>query len=279
MAGAAVVAAGLWIWQRPPAIQGKSVWGAFLNPKVESVASFGVPLFYAGSKGLYVRDVQVNSPEQEPGGRLGWIEERLQMKFRPNEDVYTGVGDAIGTHLVARWLENRGVRVDVANSNYIGPSDIEGKNLIVVASARFQTLLQKMKLETRYPFTVRGVAGGYRVDQPLAGEQEFYQPTAGMGVLLDYAVISLWPGKEAGTRILYISGVNTWSTEGAAKFMLDDNQLADLQRRLDADPAEGPRGRKGPFFQVLLQLEGKDNRVRGAKYISHRYLGATLEKP
>jgi hypothetical protein len=270
--GAAMVAAGsLWA-SRPSPVAGKAIWSSILDSKVEAIASFGVPLFYTGNSGLYFRDVQVNSPEQEPGGKIPWISEKLKMSFRPQEDVYTGVGDAIGTHLIARWLETHGVKVAVANSNFIGPSDIEGKNLIVVASARFQTLLQRLKLENRYHFDVRGISGGYRVDLPLPGEQEFYQPTAGIGVLLDYAVISVWPGKQAGTRILYISGVNTWSTEGAARYALDDQQMAELERKLAVDPVEGPLGRKGPYFQVLLQVEGKANRVRSARYVSHRYL-------
>jgi hypothetical protein len=182
------------------------------------------------------------------------------------------VGDAIGTHLIARWLDTQGIRVGVANSNYIGPSDIEGKNLIVVASARFQTLLQRMKLQQRYHFNLHGVQGGYLVDNPLPGEQAFYEPSAGMGVNVDYAVLSLWPGKLSGTRILYLSGVNTWSTQGAAQFVIDPQKMSDLQRRLDSDPADGSRGKKSPFFQVLIQVEGKNNRVRNSSYISHRYL-------
>lgn len=270
--GATLVAGGVLWSNRPAAVPGQVLWGPFLNPKVEVIASFGVPLFYSGAGGIYLRDIRVNEPDEETQGKISWIGEKLQMKLRPQEDVYTGIGDAIGTHLVARWLENHGSRVTVANSNYIGPSDIEGKNLVVVASARFQTLLQKMKFENQYRFHSKDTQGGYWVENPVPGEQEFYKPTAGVGVNTDFAVLSMWPGRQEGTRILYVSGVNTWTTQGAAQFALDDGKLADLQRRMDADPVEGPRGKKGPFFQVLLQVEGKNNRVRGAKYLSHRYL-------
>jgi hypothetical protein len=270
--GALLVAAAVSWSNRPPAIAGRSIWGAFLNSDVEAVASFGVPLFYTGRTGIFVRDVRVNSPSEEADGNIPWISEQLKMRLRPQEDVYTGVGDAIGTHLVARWLEARGARVTVANSNYIGPSDIEGKNLVVVASARFQTMLQNMKFENRYHFQINGSQGGFRLDDPLPGEQSLYELSSGPGVNIDYAVVSLWPGKKPGTRILYVSGVNTWSTQGAAQFVLDNNKLAELQQRLDADAPKGPRGNKSPFFQILLQVEGKNNRVRGARYISHRYL-------
>ncbi|MCX6614248.1 MAG: hypothetical protein NTW74_25835, partial [Acidobacteria bacterium] len=170
--------------------------------------------------------------------------------------------------------ENHGAKVGVANSNYIGPSDIEGKNLIVVASARFQTLLQRMKLQQRYHFDLQGLRGGYRLDNPLPGERSFYEQTAGLGVHVDYGVLSLWPGKSPGTRILYLSGVNTWTTQGLAEYSIDPEKMKALQKKLEEDPAEGPRGKKSPFFQILVQVEGKNNRVRNASYVSHRYLAA-----
>jgi len=271
-AGGFIVAVGLVLWNRPAAVEGRAIWGDILKPGVDAVASFGVPLFYIGGLGLYVRDVQVNTLDEEHKGRIPWIGEKLQMNFRPQEDVYTGVGDAIGTHLVARWLETHGVKVVVANSNYIGPSDIEGKNLIVVASARFQTMLQGMNLATRYHFNLRGMSGGYSVDSPLPGEAAFYGPSTGLGVNIDYGVMSLWPGKKEGTRILYLSGTNTWTTQGVAQFAIDRAQMANLQRRLDADAVDGPRGKKSPYLQVLVQVEGKNNRLRSANYVSHRYL-------
>lgn len=86
-----------------------------------------------------------------------------------------------------------------------------------------------------------------------------------------YAVMSLWPGKSDGHRILYLSGITPWATQGAAQHAVGPARLGDLQRRLDADPAIGPRGRKGPFFQVLLRVEGKYSQVRTAEYLTHRY--------
>lgn len=273
--GALLVAAVSWYVHRPEPVQARSLWGAFLRPEVETIASFGVPLFYSGGSGLYVRDVEINEPDEEfRQGRIGWVGETLKLKLRPQEDVYTGVGDAIGTDLIARWLEKHGVKVGVANSNYLGPSDIKGKNLIVVASARFQTLLQRMNLEQRYHFTRNKSLGGYTIDNPMPGEQQGYYQSTGLGVSVDYGILSLWPS-DGDKRILYLSGSNTWTTQGAAQFAVDAEKLADLQKRLDADPPDGPRGKKSPYFQVLLQMEGKNNRVRSVTYVSHRYLRGT----
>lgn len=275
LSGLAVAAAiGAWFNSRPrvTASECPALWSAFVKPGVSTVVSFGVPLFFSGSGGLFVRDTQVNKVADD-SRRIEQIGVLLNRTFRPQEDVYTGVGDAIGTHYVARWLEQRGVQAAVANSNYIGPSDFAGKNLVVVSSARFQTLLQHMGLPDRIPFSAEGFGGGYTLSDAMPGELYEYRPRGtDTGVNLSYAVVTLWPGSSPAHRILYLSGVETWSTQGAAEFAVNPESQRDLQRRLDADPVDGPRGRKSPYFQVLLQVEGKNNRVRSSEYVTHRYL-------
>jgi hypothetical protein len=269
------VAAVLGWWPQSSAeakVECPEVWGAFLEPGVETVASFGVPLFFSGGSGLYVRDTQVNklSDSQE---RIAQVGRSLGRGFLPQEDVYTGIGDAIGTHHVARWLEQRGVPASVENSNYLGPSNVAGKNLVVVASARFQTLLQQMDLPREITFNPTGSAGGFELKRPQEGEASLYAPkSSDTGVSVSYALVSLWPGARPGRRILYLSGIETWSTQGAAHYVLDPEQMRHLHQRLQADPQDGPLGRKSPYFQVLLRVEGKKNIVRTASYLTHRYL-------
>lgn len=275
LATAIAVWSGADLW--PHKVESPALWGTFFEPGRETVVSFGVPLFYAGAHGFFVRDTQINTTSQG----LGRLEEFARITgqhFRPQEDVYTGVGDAFGTHYVARWLEKGGVRTSVANSNYIGPSDVQGKNLVVVSSARFQTLLQQFHLPNLFPFdpTQAGDAGGFSVTNPLPGELPYYQPSGGSGVTTSFAVLSLWPGSTPGTRMLYLSGIETWATQGAAHYAIDPVRLRELQTFIEADPLDGPRGKKSPYFQVLIRVEGKNNRVRNSMYITHRYLPAAI---
>lgn len=271
----AAAAAGVWPGgSGRPRAESESVWGVFLDPKTETTVSFGIPLFYVGPEGLYVRDTRVNRPGEEHRGSIRWLSDRLQSPLRPQEDVYTGVGDVLGTHLISRWLDQRGVRTRLANSHHLGHSDVVGRNLVVVASARFQTLLQEMNLPCRIHFDPETGSGRFVLDSPLAGEQSSYEPITGTGVETSYAVMSLWPGQNRQQRILYLSGVTTWATQGAAEFAIHPERLRELERRLGEDPAVGPRGPKSPYFQVLLRLEGKHNQVRAAHYVTHRYLPA-----
>ncbi|QOY91039.1 hypothetical protein [Paludibaculum fermentans] len=272
-----VTLVALWLnrdrWPRKPA--SAALWGAVIDSKAETVVSFGVPLFFAGGSGFFVRDTAVNTIFEDTR-RVKHLGDVLGYTFRPQEDVYTGIGDAIGTHHVANWLQDRGVQTTVANSNYLGLSDIENKNLVVVSSARFQTLLQQLQRPNVFPFDPGndGPGSGFAVLNPLPGELPFYRPTGTVGVNTSYAVVSLWPGRQPNTRILYLSGIETWATQGAANYSIDTDRLTDLQRRIDQDPPNGPRGKKGPYFQVLIRVEGKNNRVRTSSYVTHRYLPA-----
>jgi hypothetical protein len=190
--------------------------------------------------------------------------------------VYTGIGETMGTYEIGRYLDRRGVNVQVANSHFLGPSDLRGKNLVVISSSRFQTPLHQFKLPEAFPFMPEPVGGGYRNPNPLAGESETYATRSGGagGVSTSYATIIVWPGTSEERRLILVSGISSWCTMAAAKFALDERSLADLDRRLAADPAEGPRGRKGPYYQVLIRTEGRNDQVRSYEYVAHRYLEA-----
>lgn len=278
LAGALLFLAATWIWQQqrtPRTVECPELWEPYLTPGVATVAGFGVPLFFTGGEGLFIRDTHVNQLTDDQS-RVDRVSQVLGQRLRAQGDVYTGIGDAIGAHLVARWLEQRRVTTSMVNSNYIGPSDFAGRNVVIVASARFQTLLQSMQLPRHIHFVPGSISGGFEIDNPLPGEPSKYNPRGSdTGVSTSYAVVSLWPGVTPQRRILYLSGIETWSTQGAAQYVLDPNEMRTLQRRLSQDPPNGPLGAKSPFFQVLLRVEGKNNVVRSAHYVTHRYLPAS----
>lgn len=276
----AVLAASLTtlLLHRPPdsamaPVAAPSLWGPFLTPGVPTIVSFGVPLFYTGGDGMFLRDVRVNQTSDPRGQFIIEIERILKMPFRPQEDVYTGIGEAIGTHLVTSFLEKRGQPVTILNSHFLAPSDFAGKNLVVISSLRFQTMLQGLDLPTAFRYD--GEGGGAIVPKmALAGEKGRYPATGAGGVITTYSLVSMWPGTQPDRRILRLGGMHSWSTNGAVQFVMDPAHQATLQRALNADPPDGPRGRKSPYFEVLLRLEGKSEQVRSIQYVTHRYLQA-----
>lgn len=259
-------------------VPAQAIWGQFLHPGIHTVVSFGVPLFYTGGDGLYLRDVRVNQPTDPRGQFIIEIEQLLKMPFRPHEDVYTGIGEAIGTHQITRFLEQRRQSVTILNSHFLAPSDFAGKNLVVISSLRFQTLLQGLDLPVAFRYNGEK-SGSIEPKIALPGEKDSYPATGLSGVSITYSLVTLWPGAQPDRRILRLGGMHSWSTLGAAQFVLDPVHQAALQKSLDADPPDGPRGRKSPFFEVLLRLEGKNEQVLSVQYVTHRYLPAKPVSP
>jgi hypothetical protein len=204
--------------------------------------------------GLYLRDVQANRPEEAAAGQIKRIGRMLGEPIRPQEDVYTGVGEAAGVQLISAFLEDQRVRTMVANSHYLGPNDLIGKNLVD-----------------------RAGPGSLRNPHPLPGKPEVYPRSGGHheGVL-SFARISIWPSSSPEQRIMIVSGRETWSTEGAVRFLIRERTQREWQERIDEDPPEGARGVKSEHLEIVVEVEGMSNRAVRAVYVTDRYLRVTL---
>ena len=256
---------------------GRALWGSMLNADRQVIVGVGMPRFYSGGGGFYFRDVQQNQDSGVPSGRLLQIERALGFRMKVHDNVYTGVGEAMGAARVGRWLDRVGARAEMANSHDLGPSDLDGKDLVVVSSMRFQTLLNQMNLPTMFPFDETG-AGRLLNRNPVPGEQKSFETIdSGQGVSVTHALLSVFSDVRPGTRILYASGIHSWATNGATQFAVDEAKLRDLAARLARDPDDGPRGKRSPSFQVLLRVEGKNEKTRSVDYITHRYLPSPLQ--
>lgn len=291
LAGAAITGAvaAAWLSLRPAAKAAyrttaaapadfPELWSAFFDPGVQNLVSFGVPLFYRDGSGIYVRDVRVNSPGRERESRIDEFARKMNVSPVPTDDTYTGVGELMGTNLVAAFLASRGAPVKIASARTIAESDLPGQNLVVVSSLRFQTLLQGRRLpsdfrfEPTQPEVIRNL-------KPLTGEKEAYLCDIGAGVSASYALVSMWPGVTPRRRILYIGGVHTWATQAATEFVLAPNQLRWLAREFAEDRKTSRHGPVSPFFQILLRVEGRHENSLRVDYLTHHYLPASAEFP
>jgi hypothetical protein len=251
------------------------LWGAFLEPGARNLVGFGVPLFYNGG-GIYVRDVQVNVPGRERDSRIDEFARKMNITPRPTDDTYTGVGELVGTNLLASFFAAGGIPVKVTNARTIGASDMAGQNLVVVSSLRFQTLLRDLHLPSDFEFEPKSPEI-IRNLRPPAGERSEYVFEEGAGISTSYALISLWPSVTPGRRILFIGGVHTWATQAATEFVLQPDQLRHMAREFDMDRNTGRRGQVSPFFQVLLRVEGRENHSQKVEYVTHHYLPASAK--
>ena len=251
------------------------LWSAFFAPGTRNLVGFGVPLFFNGG-GIYVRDVQVNSPDQQRQGRIDEFARKMDLTPIPTDDTYTGVGEVVGTNLLASFFATNGVPVKVTNARTIAESDLAGQNLVVVSSLRFQTLLTALHLPQEFEFDGKGTETIHN-RRPAGGEQSDYVFANGAGISTSYALVSLWPSVTPGRRILFIGGVHTWATQAATEFVLQPNELRKMAREFEGDRTSGRRGSTSPYFQILLRVEGRENHSQRVDYVTHHYLPASTK--
>ena len=93
--------------------------------------------------------------------------------------------------------------------------------------------------------------------------------------MVDNAIISVWPGKRAGRRVLVLSGGHTWGTQAAAEYVTEGDYLRELESHLLACRRRQGLPRHPDFFQLLLRVEIRDNQPVGVRYVAHRDLAIT----
>jgi hypothetical protein len=248
------------------------LWSPFLKPGASNVLAFGTPQFF-NANGVYFRDVRVNSSsELNASPALLEIQKKLGQELAPAE-VYTGVGEAQGVYLLSRFFFGHSLDVRVARNRLVGWEEVKNSNVILLSSLRFHTLADELAYPTDFVIAA-GPNGDVINKRPQAGELAAYTRNARE----DYAVVTLWPGKRAGGRVMHLSGVTTWATVAAAEYVTEPEHLRQLSRHL-SECAE-KRGQQGhaPYFQVLLRVEVKDNQPVGISYLTHHDLELPEER-
>lgn len=245
-----------------------ALWSGFIDGTTETLLTYGQPRFYSGG-GLFIRDVRINSgTEQGAAEKLSRLSTVFHSHLVPNDETYTGMGELNGVVLLSHFFVRHAQPTRLDGIRSVGPEQMRGKNLILVSSLRFRTLLNTMNLPSAFEFDPGG-DGGIRNLNPRPGEAAFYPNNPGTGVATSHAIVSLWPGNGSRPRILHLGGTHSWSTLAAAQYVTERDRLRQLARRLD------PKGTGSPAsFQILLRVEGKESVPHAIRYITHRELPA-----
>lgn len=243
------------------------LWGKFLEPGVENILAYGTPQFFVSS-GVYLRDVQVNSPQDFPAAWSGKILQRATHEpFRPAE-IYTGVGETHGVYLLTKFFTKHSNDLRVTRSRMVGWNELKNANVIFLSSMRFHTLAKELPFPSDFEIA-HGIASKVINLHPQVGEPSSY---GGRQDGQDYAVITVWPGKLHQRRIMVLSGSTTWATLAAAEYVTDPEYLRQLNQHLDACQTKRGHAQHAPYFQVLLRAEVKDNQPISINYVTHHDL-------
>lgn len=245
------------------------LWENFFEPGATTMLAYGTPQFFQ-FKGLYLRDVMVNSPQeadQEVGVRLASVRKVFKQPLNPIE-VYTGVGEAHGIHLLTRFFGQHARELEIARSRLVGWQEVKNANLIFLSSMRFHTLAEQLDYPNDFVINPQRVEGTIANLRPAAGEQAEYAIGGGE----HYAVITLWPGKAERRRILQLGGNTTWGTLAAAEYATDAESLRKLHEVLEQCRQKHGWTQHPPYFQVLVRAEVKDEQPIALTYVTHHDL-------
>ena len=246
------------------------VWGPFLQPGVSNVLAFGTPQFFTAA-GVWVRDVEVNTPaDAEKRPVLRSFGKILGEPLAPNE-AYTGIGEAYGVHVLSRFFFEKSRDLRVVRSRTVSWDNLKHDNVIFLTSARFRTLADQLAYPTDFVHAL-GSSNYVENRRPTGSEPARYEPRPADGAYGDHAIITVWPGKVPGRRVMVLSGRQTWGTQAAAEYVTEPGYLRELNRHL-ADCQQRAGARAHPdFFQVLLRVEIRDNQPVSIGYVTHHDL-------
>lgn len=242
------------------------IWGQLLNGERPVQLAFGCPQFFRGG-GLYLRDVEVNDTQETgEGGRIQELTQQLGKYLAPAPNTYTGVGEMLGIYRMTRFVTHQGVGTDLDNIQLLSPESIRHKNLILVSSFRFKTLLDLLSLPRAFSSKTVGPAAILPLER-RAGELESYGPMTSGGVSRSYGLVSYWTKPETGGRVLLMSGIESWATLGVVLYITSEEHLRELERRLAGKLTENSKG-----VEILVEIQGHEDRPIHVRYVTHRVL-------
>ena len=170
---------------------------------------------------------------------------------------YTGIGEAIGLHLLTDLFGSAGKGLTLKQSRTVSADDLKNHNVILLGSVWVNDWVEKLPVKEDFVFSVDA---SIQNDAPLPGEQSEYKPRydeATGTVEEDYALVTVKPGITEEYRVMTLAGILSEGTQAAAELVTKKEYLAELDRRLGQ-----LAGEDGPprYYQALVRV-GVDNGI------------------
>src|SRR5215468_62393 len=170
--------------------------------------------------------------------------------------TYTGIGEAIGAHLITGLFRSRGLEINLKQSRNLTGEDLKDRNLIMLGGRWSNAWAGKMPVKEDFYFTPQiSIAN----PKPQPGEQTEYRTKfdeqTGQ-ILEDYALITVKPSARSKNTIMALEGLRGVGTGAAAELITNKIYLAEINQRLRL--LAGPNGLPH-YFQILLKAEVENN--------------------
>lgn len=169
---------------------------------------------------------------------------------------HTGIGEAIGAHLITNLFRNRGIGVSLKQSRNLTGEDLKDRNLIMLGGRWSNAWAGKMPVKEDFFFTSQITIAN---PKPKPGEESEYRTKFDKQtgkILEDYALITVKPSAQSKNMIMALEGLRSVGTGAAAELITNKIYLAEVNQRLLS--LAGPNGIPH-YYQILLKAEVENN--------------------
>jgi len=169
---------------------------------------------------------------------------------------HTGIGEAIGAHLITSLFRSRNLGISLKQSRNLTGEDLKDRNLIMLGGRWSNAWAGKMSVKEDFYFTPQiSIANGAPQPGELSEYRTKFDEQTGQ-ILEDYALITVKPSAQSKNTIMALEGLREVGTGAAAEMITNKIYLAEINQRL-------PRlvGSNGlpHYFQILLKAEVENN--------------------
>lgn len=169
----------------------------------------------------------------------------------PVVDHYTGIGELTSVYELTRMFDAHRANFVLKRSLLVTWDEAKQRNLIFIGSAAENPSLNALPSLTDFTLVAKPESAGFINEHPRPGEPALYSRPE-HPLTMDYAVIALMPGVQAGKRTLMFSGLTTLGTQAAVEFAAHKDTLGELLKAVSTS-----NGEVRPFEALLaVTLEG-----------------------
>lgn len=250
----------------PPRDALAEIWAPFLAGDRPVLISLGTHQFYAYSGGFLREPSLDRADETVRAARLRDLSRRLDSDHMTPSQIYTGIGQATGAFLLAKFFAGRGRDAQLTRSSALSWDDIGNNNVIFLGS--YKSNAQLKDLPGDWTFRIEGET--VRNFKPLPGEPAAFSALwAGGGGLkvVDHALITLTAGLHRRGHIVALESPSTAGVWAAVQYLTQASYAGDLAARL-----RGPDGRLPAQYQVVLRVNFKSFVPVEIRCVAHRAL-------
>src|SRR5262249_50855931 len=169
---------------------------------------------------------------------------------------HTGIGEAIGAHLITSLFRSRSLGISLKQSRNLTGEDLKDRNLIMLGGRWSNAWAGKMSVKEDFYFTPQiSIANSAPQPGEESGYRTKFDEQTGQ-ILEDYALITVKPSAQSKNTIMALEGLRGVGTGAAAELITNKIYLAEINQRLLR--LVGSNGLPH-YFQILLKAEVENN--------------------